>query len=60
MDQLLALNPRLVVLSISGFGHDGPEGGRAGYDQIAQGEAGIMSLTGTGDGEPTAGRRADR
>lgn len=43
---LAALNPRLVVLSISGFGHDGPEGGRAGYDQIAQGEAGLMSLTG--------------
>lgn len=42
------LNPRLVVLSISGFGHDGPEGGRAGYDQIAQGEAGLMSLTGSG------------
>jgi formyl-CoA transferase len=45
---LLALNPRLIVLSISGFGHDGPEGGRAGYDQIAQGEAGLMSLTGSG------------
>lgn len=43
---LEALNPRLVVLAISGFGHDGPEGGRAGYDQIAQGEAGLMSLTG--------------
>jgi formyl-CoA transferase len=39
-------NPRLVILSITGFGHDGPEGGRAGYDQIAQGEAGLMSLTG--------------
>ena len=52
MDELHALNPRLVVLSISGFGHDGPEGGRAGYDQIAQGEGGIMSLTGTGPGEP--------
>ena len=46
------LNPRLVVLSISGFGHDGPEGGRAGYDQIAQGEAGLMSLTGPGPDEP--------
>ncbi len=45
---LAALNPRLIVLSISGFGHDGPEGGRAGYDQIAQGEAGLMSLTGSG------------
>jgi crotonobetainyl-CoA:carnitine CoA-transferase CaiB-like acyl-CoA transferase len=47
------LNPRLVVLSISGFGHDGPEGGRAGYDQIAQGEAGLMSLTGPSPDEPT-------
>lgn len=45
---LFELNPRLVVLSITGFGHDGPEGGRAGYDQIAQGEAGLMSLTGAG------------
>ncbi|MBB3664496.1 crotonobetainyl-CoA:carnitine CoA-transferase CaiB-like acyl-CoA transferase [Prauserella sediminis] len=44
--RLHQLNPRLVVLSISGFGHDGPQGGRAGYDQIAQGEAGLMSLTG--------------
>jgi crotonobetainyl-CoA:carnitine CoA-transferase CaiB-like acyl-CoA transferase len=49
--QLHALNPRLVILSITGFGHDGPEGHRAGYDQIAQGEAGLMSLTGT-PGEP--------
>lgn len=44
--RLQELNPRLVVLSITGFGHDGPEGGRAGYDQIAQGEGGLMSLTG--------------
>ncbi|HEX6920520.1 MAG TPA: CoA transferase [Actinomycetes bacterium] len=50
--RLRELNPRLVVLSISGFGHDGPEGGRAGYDQIAQGEAGLMSLTGTGPDDP--------
>ena len=46
VDRLHELNPRLVVLSISGFGHDGPEGGRPGYDQIAQGEAGLMSVTG--------------
>jgi crotonobetainyl-CoA:carnitine CoA-transferase CaiB-like acyl-CoA transferase len=46
IERLHELNPRLVVLSISGFGHDGPQGGRAGYDQIAQGEAGLMSLTG--------------
>ena len=51
-DHLAELNPRLVVLSISGFGHDGPEGGRAGYDQIAQGEAGLMSLTGSGPDDP--------
>ncbi len=52
VERLHDLNPRLVVLSISGFGHDGPEGGRAGYDQIAQGEAGLMSLTGSGPGDP--------
>ncbi|MFG2073248.1 CaiB/BaiF CoA transferase family protein [Nonomuraea maritima] len=50
--RLRELNPRLVVLSITGFGHDGPEGGRAGYDQIAQGEAGLMSLTGSGPDDP--------
>ena len=53
MEQLTALNPRLVVLSISGFGSDGPEGGRAGYDQIAQGEAGLMSVTGPDADTPT-------
>lgn len=46
--RLTALNPRLVVLSITAFGHDGPEGTRPGYDQIAQGESGLMSLTGSG------------
>ena len=51
-DVLQALNPRLVTLAISGFGHDGPEGGRAGYDQIAQGEGGLMSLTGSGPDDP--------
>lgn len=47
------LNPRLIVLSITGFGHDGPEGSRAGYDQIAQGEAGLMSVTGNPESGPT-------
>jgi crotonobetainyl-CoA:carnitine CoA-transferase CaiB-like acyl-CoA transferase len=51
-ERLRELNPALVVLSISGFGHDGPHGGRPGYDQIAQGEAGLMSLTGE-PGSPT-------
>jgi crotonobetainyl-CoA:carnitine CoA-transferase CaiB-like acyl-CoA transferase len=52
IESLQERNPRLVVLSITGFGHDGPEGGRAGYDQIAQGEAGLMSLTGSGPDDP--------
>src|SRR6187431_2878864 len=47
VERLHELNPRLVVLSITGFGHDGPEATRAGYDQIAQGEGGLMSLTGS-------------
>jgi formyl-CoA transferase len=51
--RLMELNPGLVVLSISGFGHDGPEGGRAGYDQIAQGEGGLMSMTGPDPDTPT-------
>ncbi len=50
--RLHEINPGLVVLSISGFGHDGPEGGRPGYDQIAQGEGGVMSLTGSGPDDP--------
>jgi crotonobetainyl-CoA:carnitine CoA-transferase CaiB-like acyl-CoA transferase len=49
---LLSLNARLIVLSISGFGHDGPEGNRVGYDQIAQGEAGLMSVTGSNPDDP--------
>jgi crotonobetainyl-CoA:carnitine CoA-transferase CaiB-like acyl-CoA transferase len=52
VERLHSLNPRLVILSISGFGHDGPEGGRPGYDQIAQGEGGLMSLTGSGPDDP--------
>jgi crotonobetainyl-CoA:carnitine CoA-transferase CaiB-like acyl-CoA transferase len=51
-DTLHEANPGLVILSITGFGHDGPDGGRAGYDQIAQGEAGLMSLTGSGPDDP--------
>jgi crotonobetainyl-CoA:carnitine CoA-transferase CaiB-like acyl-CoA transferase len=47
VSRLHELHPGLVVLSITGFGHDGPEASRAGYDQIAQGEGGLMSITGT-------------
>src|SRR5680860_641234 len=53
VQRLHEINPRLIILSITGFGHDGPEGGRAGYDQIAQGEAGLMSITGPTHDEPT-------
>lgn len=53
VERLHELNPRLVVLSITGFGHDGPEAMRSGYDQIAQGEAGLMSITGASPDEPT-------
>jgi len=51
-ERMLELNPRVIVLSITGFGHDGPESGRAGYDQIIQGEAGLMSFTGP-PGQPS-------
>lgn len=47
------LNPGLVTLSITGFGHDGPQRDRPGYDQIAQGEGGLMSMTGAGPDQPT-------
>jgi crotonobetainyl-CoA:carnitine CoA-transferase CaiB-like acyl-CoA transferase len=46
-DRLAELNPRLIRLSISGFGDRGPDRDRVGYDQILQAEGGVMSLTGT-------------
>lgn len=50
--ELYRTNPRLVLLSISGFGAEGEMAARAGYDQIIQGEAGLMSITGE-PGHPT-------
>ncbi|HUG76489.1 MAG TPA: CaiB/BaiF CoA-transferase family protein [Burkholderiales bacterium] len=51
---LCASNPRLVYLSITGFGQDGPCAGWAAYDLIVQAMSGIMSVTGQPDGPPTA------
>jgi crotonobetainyl-CoA:carnitine CoA-transferase CaiB-like acyl-CoA transferase len=50
---LRARNPRLVYGAISGYGHTGPKANRSGYDIIAQGEAGLMALTGPVDGGPS-------
>ena len=55
-DSLAAVNPRIVLGSISGFGQDGPYASRPGFDQIAQGMGGFMSVTGhPGQGPVRAG-----
>ncbi len=51
-DQLKAEFPRLIYCSITGFGQDGPYASRPGYDMMAQGMGGIMSITGEADGPP--------
>ncbi len=45
-EALKAVNPRIILASISGFGQDGPYRDRPGFDQIAQGMGGLMSITG--------------
>ena len=52
-DDLKVVNPRIVCVSISGFGMTGPMSADPGYDYILQGLAGWMSLTGEPDGPPT-------
>lgn len=55
-ETLHKLNPRLILVSISGFGQSGPYRTRAGFDQIAQGMGGMMSVTGLpGQGPVRAG-----
>src|SRR5256885_362274 len=51
-EQIAALNPRLIYASISGYGHSGPARDKGGFDLIAQGVAGIMSVTGEPGGAP--------
>lgn len=50
---LAAANPRLIYAGITGFGRDGPAGQWPGFDQIAQGYSGLMSLTGMRNTGPT-------
>ena len=45
-ESLAKINPRIILASISGFGQDGPYRDRPGFDQIAQGMSGLMSVTG--------------
>ncbi len=52
-EDLCRLFPRLIYCGISGFGPDGPYRDRPGFDQIAQGMSGFMSLTGTPESGPT-------
>jgi crotonobetainyl-CoA:carnitine CoA-transferase CaiB-like acyl-CoA transferase len=55
-EALRAVNPRIILASISGFGQDGPYRTRAGFDQIAQGMGGLMWVTGlAGQGPVRAG-----
>ena len=52
---LAAINPRLIYLSVTGFGQTGPFAHKPGYDYIFQGMGGLMSYTGVADGEEGAG-----
>ncbi len=51
-DKLKSINKKIVLLSISGFGQDGPYAQRPGFDQVAQGMGGLMSITGLPDQGP--------
>lgn len=51
-ESLKALNPKVILASISGFGQTGPYAKRPGFDQIAQGMGGLMSITGEPEGGP--------
>lgn len=52
-EQLKAINPKIILCSISAFGQTGPNSAKPGYDAIAQACSGIMDMTGDPDGPPT-------
>ena len=52
-EAMAAINPRLVYCSISGYGRDGPQATRPGYDFVVQAEAGLMAITGPAAGDPS-------
>jgi formyl-CoA transferase len=54
-DDLAKLNPGLIYCSVTGFGQTGPYKDRPGYDFMAQGMGGLMSITGEADGVPGGG-----
>src|SRR5947207_1648718 len=54
-ESLKKINPRIILASISGFGQDGPYRDRPGFDQIAQGMGGFMSITGLPGQGPVTG-----
>jgi crotonobetainyl-CoA:carnitine CoA-transferase CaiB-like acyl-CoA transferase len=53
--ELAARQPQLIYCAISGFGQDGPDAARPGYDAMIQAMGGLMSITGVPEGEPGAG-----
>jgi crotonobetainyl-CoA:carnitine CoA-transferase CaiB-like acyl-CoA transferase len=54
-DSLQKINPRLVYCSITGYGQDGPNAQKPGYDFVFQAIGGLMSITGEADSEPGGG-----
>ncbi len=61
-EQLKAINPRIILVSVSGFGQDGPYRDRPAFDPLGQAMSGLMSLTGQPVGQPigTASSIIDR
>ena len=51
-ETIKASNPTIIYAAISGYGRDGPDKDRPGYDPVVQAESGLMSMTGETDGTP--------